>query len=112
MHRTCASLKASAQVAIACRVGATCFAQAVVSSWQWRKHQRLPLVAIVTALSALNLERVVFDVMGGMRPDAGTAHNAAYGILFAITLLSMMAAPFLVIGCVACIVAAQTKKRG
>jgi hypothetical protein len=50
----------------------------------------LPLTAIITALTALNLERAVFDIMSGLRPD-GTANDSAYGVLFFLTLLSMMA---------------------
>jgi len=41
----------------------------------------------VTVLTALNLERAVFDVMGGLREE-GTAGDSAYGVLIALTLLS------------------------
>ncbi|XXF78473.1 hypothetical protein P2318_01575 [Myxococcaceae bacterium GXIMD 01537] len=49
----------------------------------------LPLTVIVTALTALNLERAVFDIMSGMRSE-GTANDAAYAFLFVLTMLSMM----------------------
>jgi hypothetical protein len=49
----------------------------------------LPITAIIVALSALNLERAVFDVMGGLR-EQGTANDNAYAILFLLSLLSML----------------------
>lgn len=63
----------------------------------------LPLVAIVVALTALNLERAVFEIMGGLGPKAQTANDGAYQALFSLTLLSMMAAPVLLLGYVGCI---------
>jgi hypothetical protein len=50
----------------------------------------LPLTMIVTALSALNLERAVFDIMGGMH-SSGTSHDTAYGIVIGLTLLAWLA---------------------
>ncbi len=47
----------------------------------------LPITIVVTVLTALNLERAVFDVMGGLREE-GTAGDSAYGVLIALTLLS------------------------
>ncbi len=47
----------------------------------------LPLTLIVFTLTMLNLEKAVFDFMGGVRP--GTASDDAYAILFLLTLLSM-----------------------
>jgi hypothetical protein len=49
----------------------------------------LPITFIVVTLTVLNLERAVFDVMGGLR-DGGTANDSAYGILFALTVFSMI----------------------
>lgn len=49
----------------------------------------LPLTAIVTTLTILNLEKAVFDVMGGLR-DSGTSNDSAYGILFGLTFLSVL----------------------
>lgn len=51
----------------------------------------------MTALSALNLERAVFDIMGGIR-SSGTSHDTAYGILLALTLLSWLAIGPLLVG--------------
>jgi hypothetical protein len=49
----------------------------------------LPVMAIVTVLTFLNLERSAFDVMGGLR-DSGTANDSAYGILFGLTFVSVL----------------------
>lgn len=49
----------------------------------------LPLTAIVSALTALNLERAVFDVMSGLREE-GTAGDQAYGVLIALTVFSVV----------------------
>ncbi len=49
----------------------------------------LPLTAIVTTLTILNLEQAVFDIMGGLR-EPGTSNDSAYGILFGLTFLSML----------------------
>jgi hypothetical protein len=50
----------------------------------------LPLTAIVTALSFLNLERAVFEVMAGL-DTAGTANDSAYLALLMITVVSVYA---------------------
>ena len=80
---------------------------AVVAAWRvallffyLRRHARLPafsiivaallpITFIVVALTMLNLERAVFDVMGGLR-DKGTANDGAYGVLVLLTLLSTL----------------------
>lgn len=49
----------------------------------------LPLTAIVTTLTILNLERAVFDIMGGLR-ESGSANDSAYQILFGLTFLSLI----------------------
>ena len=48
----------------------------------------VPVIAIIVALTILNLERAVFDIMGGLRED-GTANDEAYAVLFLLTLLSI-----------------------
>ena len=58
----------------------------------------LPITLIVTALTFLNLEHVVFNIMSGIAPAEQTANDAAYGVLFLITGGSMLALPFLSIG--------------
>jgi len=80
---------------------------AIVASWRvallvfyLRRHARLrpasvavaallPLTLIVTALTELNLERAVFDLMGGLRAK-GTANDNAYVVLFVLSYLSIM----------------------
>jgi hypothetical protein len=49
----------------------------------------LPIAFIVVTLTILNLERAVFNLMGGLR-DGGTANDSAYGILFGLSMLSMI----------------------
>ncbi len=58
----------------------------------------LPLTLIIVTLTALNLERAVFELMGGIRQ--GTANDAAYAVLILLTVLSMISfIPLLVIYC-------------
>ena len=57
----------------------------------------LPLTVIVSVLTALNLERAVFDVMSGLREE-GTAGDQAYGVLIALTLFStILVGPLLLV---------------
>lgn len=53
----------------------------------------LPLTIIVVTLTALNLEHVVFKIMGGLRPDEQTANDGAYSVVVLLSLLSVMLAP-------------------
>lgn len=55
----------------------------------------LPLTLIVTALSALNLERAVFDLMGGL--EATTSADSAYEVLVLLTLASVVLFPILLV---------------
>lgn len=57
----------------------------------------LPLTLIVTTLTVLNLEHVVFDLMGGLRPGQESGNDAAYGVLMLITFSSVFAFPVLLI---------------
>jgi hypothetical protein len=57
----------------------------------------LPLTIIVSILTALNLEHVVFRIMAGLMEDERSANDAAYTVLWLITTLSVMASPLLVI---------------
>jgi len=56
----------------------------------------LPLTAIVTTLFGLNLEHVVFDIMGGIRNPS--PNDTAYEVLFVLTMLSFFAFVPLLIG--------------
>jgi hypothetical protein len=53
----------------------------------------LPLVVIVAALTMLNLEQVVFNIMGGVREEDRSGNDVAYEIMVGITVLSVYAAP-------------------
>src|SRR5207244_824762 len=56
----------------------------------------LPLTIIVFSLTALNLERAVFDIMRGVDPGHGTAADSAYAVLVLVSILSIYLAPILV----------------
>lgn len=49
----------------------------------------LPMTAIISALTALNLERAVFNIMGGIRNS--TSADEAYKILISLTVISVAA---------------------
>ena len=57
----------------------------------------LPIAIIVVTLSVLNLEHVVFAMMGGTRPDARSVNDSTYLIVMTLSLISIMLAPILVI---------------
>lgn len=59
----------------------------------------LPLTLIVTALTLLNLERAVLNIMGGLRD--GTANDGAYEVLIVLTFLSWWAFVPLLVGWIA-----------
>lgn len=56
----------------------------------------MPMCLIITILSVLNLERAVFDVMGGVARET-TSADSAYGVLVLLTILSVYVFPALVI---------------
>lgn len=53
----------------------------------------LPLTIIVVALTALNLEHVVFNLMGGLRPEDTSANDGAYFVVLVLSVLSVTIAP-------------------
>ena len=57
----------------------------------------LPLTLIIAALSALNLEHVVFSLMSGIAPEQRSSADLSYAIVFLLSLLSVFAAPVLVV---------------
>jgi len=71
----------------------------------------LPLVAIIVVLTALNLERAVFHIMGGIDPETRTSNDGAYGVLWMLSFLSITAAPLLLVGYLACVVRRVTQRR-
>lgn len=67
----------------------------------------LPLTAIVTGLSLLNLEHAVFELMGGNnRP--GTASDTAYGFVIGLSFLSWISLPFFLAWYVLAVIDART----
>ena len=58
---------------------------------RWLVAALFPLLLIVFVLTALNLERVVFDFMGGIRATDRTVNDGAYGVLVLISMVSMLA---------------------
>lgn len=82
-----------------------------VAGFPWTKAATalmLPLAAVVTTLAALNLERAVFNFMGGFREP--TANDLAYQVLVVISWLSILAAIPLFIAYVILIVMAWQRK--
>lgn len=67
----------------------------------------LPMALIVVALTMLNLEKVVFDMMGGMTHRS--PNDTAYEILFLLSLFSMLIFPVLLICYVVMAVAARQR---
>ncbi|MCR9239917.1 MAG: YIP1 family protein [Rhodobiaceae bacterium] len=57
----------------------------------------LPITLIVTTLSILNLEHVVFDIMAGIAAEDKSTNDAAYSVLLVVTTGSIFAFPFLLI---------------
>jgi len=55
----------------------------------------LPLSLIIITLSILNLEHVVFNIMGGIRPGDRSPHDKAYQVVFFLSLISFFLAPIL-----------------
>ncbi|MEO0895187.1 MAG: hypothetical protein AAFY71_02125 [Bacteroidota bacterium] len=68
----------------------------------------LPVTAIIASLTALNLHRVVFQIMGGIREE--TAHDQSYFVLLVLTTFSVMAIGPLIIGYIVGIV--RHRKKG
>jgi uncharacterized membrane protein YqhA len=48
----------------------------------------LPICVIISTLTVLNLHRVVFNIMGGIRNPS--PHDGAYAILIMLTVISMI----------------------
>ena len=57
----------------------------------------LPLTAIVTILTILNLEHVVYSLMAGIREQDASSADAAYSIVMALTFYSWLILPFTVV---------------
>jgi len=57
----------------------------------------LPLVIIVTTLTILNLEHVVFNIMAGITKTNRSGNDASYFTLLIITYFSVMATPVILL---------------
>jgi hypothetical protein len=55
----------------------------------------LPISAIVLALSLLNLEHVVFNMMGGFRDRDASGNDTAYLVVSMLSIFAFLAAPVL-----------------
>lgn len=64
----------------------------------------LPLTVIIFTLTALNLEKVVFDLMAGNDPNRGTPSDDAYAFLFVLSFFSFYVAPVAFAIYLACII--------
>ena len=67
----------------------------------------LPLNIIVVSLVVLNLEKVVFNIMGGM--DNSSPNQTAYEVLFLLSMLSIIVFPLALLSYLICIWMAQRK---
>jgi hypothetical protein len=56
--------------------------------WEILTITLLPICAIISTLTVLNLHRVVFNIMGGIRNPS--PHDGAYAILIMLTVISMI----------------------
>ena len=69
----------------------------------------LPLTFIVVGLTVLNLEKAVFDFMGGVRQ--GTASDEAYAVLFMLSVFSFtLFVPLIVCYIVLMVLAARNQR--
>lgn len=57
----------------------------------------LPISAIVLALSLLNLEHVVFNLMGGFRDQDASGNDSAYIVVYILSMFAFLATPVLAI---------------
>jgi len=64
----------------------------------------LPLALIVLALTLLNLEHVVFNLMGGIRAEDRSVHDVSYTVVVALTYFAFLASPILLLGYVIAII--------
>jgi hypothetical protein len=71
----------------------------------------LPLSIIVFVLAVLNLEHVVFNIMGGLRPEDLSPNDGAYQVVVTLALLSFFVAPVLLVVYLILIVLAMRERR-
>lgn len=66
----------------------------------------LPISGIILMLAILNLEHVVFNLMGGLRETPPGPHDTAYGIVVLLSLFAFFAFPFSML-CYICVVCSR-----
>jgi hypothetical protein len=71
----------------------------------------LPLALIVVALAILNLEHVVFSIMGGMGPGSQGANDGAYAVVVLLSLLSFLGSVPLLVAYWVCVAGARDRPR-
>lgn len=71
----------------------------------------MPLSIIVFVLAVLNLEHVIFNLMGGLRPQDLSPNDGAYHLVVALAFLSFFLAPILLVVYLVLIVLAIRAKR-
>ncbi|MEO1235827.1 MAG: hypothetical protein AAFX76_03455 [Planctomycetota bacterium] len=71
----------------------------------------LPITAVVFALALLNLEHVVFNIMGGLGQEEPSAADSRYTVVVILAFLSLYAAPLLVIAWLALAVVRAKEQR-
>jgi len=69
----------------------------------------MPICLIISTLTVLNLHRVVFDIMGGVRNP--TPHDGAYTVLLVLTGLSLILVIPLLVGYVVAISQSRNNKK-
>lgn len=70
----------------------------------------LLLSGIVVALTLLNLEHVVFDIMAGIREEDASPNDVAYLIVFGLAFFSMWAFPMALILYLGAVIGYSTRK--
>jgi len=70
----------------------------------------LPITIIVFVLALLNLEHVVLEFMGGLRPEDRTGNDTAYRVVWILAVYSFLASPVLLIIFLVFVYRAQTSR--
>jgi hypothetical protein len=53
----------------------------------------LPICVVIFALAMLNLEHVVFNIMGGLRPEEEGPDDTAYAVVVLLSMLTLLLGP-------------------
>lgn len=69
----------------------------------------LPMTLIIIALSLLNLEHVVFDLMAGIAEEDVTPNDSTYQVVLMLSLYSFLGAPILMTAFILAVVHARNK---